>query len=51
MRSFKDLQIVVSGIGYVGILITTLLVQHHKVTALDVIPEKVVMLNHKQSPI
>lgn len=41
MGSFKDLQIVVAGTGYVGLLIATLLSQHHKVTAVDVIPEKV----------
>lgn len=51
MRDFKDLQIAVAGTGYVGLSIATLLAQHHKVTAVDVIPEKVEMLNHKQSPI
>lgn len=51
MRDFKDLQIAVAGTGYVGLSIATLLAQHHKVTAVDVIPEKVDMLNHKQSPI
>jgi UDPglucose 6-dehydrogenase len=51
MRNFKDLQIAVAGTGYVGLSIATLLAQHHKVTAVDVIPEKVDMINHKQSPI
>ena len=47
----KDLKIAVAGIGYVGLSIATLLSQHHQVTAVDVIPEKVDMLNRKQSPI
>jgi UDPglucose 6-dehydrogenase len=51
MRNFKDLQIAVAGTGYVGLSIATLLSQHHKVTAVDVIPEKVDMINSKQSPI
>ena len=51
MRDFKDLQIAVAGTGYVGLSIATLLAQHHKVTAVDVIPEKVDKLNRRQSPI
>ncbi|MDE6491584.1 MAG: UDP-glucose 6-dehydrogenase, partial [Lactobacillus sp.] len=51
MRDFKDLQIAVAGTGYVGLSIATLLAQHHKVTAVDVIPEKVELINNKQSPI
>ena len=47
----KDLEIAVAGTGYVGLSIATLLSQHHQVTAVDVIPEKVDMLNRKQSPI
>ena len=41
MRKFEDIQIAVAGTGYVGLSIATLLAQHHKVTAVDVIPEKV----------
>ncbi|MCR5241472.1 MAG: hypothetical protein K6D61_01175, partial [Prevotella sp.] len=51
MRDFKDIKIAVAGTGYVGLSIATLLSQHHQVTAVDVIPEKVDMLNKKQSPI
>ena len=51
MREFKDLKIAVAGTGYVGLSIATLLAQHHHVTAVDVVPEKVDMLNRKQSPI
>lgn len=51
MRKFEDLQIAVAGTGYVGLSIATLLAQHHKVTAVDVIPEKVDMINNKKSPI
>jgi UDPglucose 6-dehydrogenase len=47
----KDLKIAVAGTGYVGLSIATLLSQHHQVTTVDVIPEKVDMLNRKQSPI
>ena len=47
----KDLKIAVAGTGYVGLSIATLLAQHHQVTAVDVISEKVEMLNRKQSPI
>ncbi len=45
------MKIAVAGTGYVGLSIATLLAQHHQVTAVDVIPEKVEMLNRKQSPI
>ena len=51
MREFKDLQIAVAGTGYVGLSIATLLSQHHKVTAVDIIPEKVELINNKKSPI
>ena len=51
MREFKDLKIAVAGTGYVGLSIATLLAQHHKVTAVDIIPEKVERINNKQSPI
>lgn len=51
MREFKDLQIAVAGTGYVGLSIATLLAQHHKVTAVDVIPAKVDLINNKKSPI
>lgn len=51
MRDFKDLKIAVAGTGYVGLSIATLLSQHHKVTAVDIIPEKVELINNKKSPI
>ena len=51
MREFKDLKITVAGTGYVGLSIATLLSQHHKVTAVDIIPEKVELINNKKSPI
>lgn len=51
MKEYKDLQIAVAGTGYVGLSIATLLAQHHKVTAVDIIPEKVDMINNKKSPI
>ena len=51
MREFKDLKIAVAGTGYVGLSIATLLSQHYKVTAVDIIPEKVEMINNKKSPI
>ena len=51
MRDFKDLKIAVAGTGYVGLSIATLLSQHHQVTAVDIIPEKVEMINNKKSPI
>ena len=51
MRDFKDIKVAVAGTGYVGLSIATLLSQHHQVTAVDVIPEKVKKLNNKISPI
>ena len=51
MRDFKDIKIAIAGTGYVGLSIATLLSQHHHVTAVDVIPEKVEKLNNKISPI
>ena len=51
MREFKDIKVAVAGTGYVGLSIATLLSQHHHVTAVDVIPEKVEKLNNKISPI
>ena len=51
MRDFKDIKVAVAGTGYVGLSIATLLSQHHHVTAVDVIPEKVDKLNNKISPI
>ena len=51
MKEFKDLRIAVAGTGYVGLSIATLLSQHHPVTAVDVIPEKVEKLNKRISPI
>ena len=47
MREFKDLKIAVAGTGYVGLSIATLLSQHHQVTAVDIVPEKVsIVKNH-----
>ena len=51
MRDFNDIKVAVAGTGYVGLSIATLLAQHHHVTAVDVIPEKVEKLNNKISPI
>ena len=51
MKEYKDIKIAVAGTGYVGLSIATLLSQHHHVTAVDVIPEKVEKLNDKISPI
>lgn len=51
MRDFKDLKIAVAGTGYVGLSVATLLSQHHKVTAVDIVPEKVELINKKESPI
>lgn len=51
MRDFKDIRVAVAGTGYVGLSIATLLSQHHHVTAVDVIPEKVEKLNNRISPI
>ena len=47
----KDLKIAVVGTGYVGLSMATLLAQHHEVTAVDVVPEKIDLINHRQSPI
>ena len=51
MREFNELKIAVAGTGYVGLSIATLLAQHHPVTAVDIIPEKVELINQKKSPI
>ena len=51
MKDFEKLRIAVAGTGYVGLSIATLLAQHHKVTAVDVVPEKVELINNKKSPI
>lgn len=51
MRNFEDLKIAVAGTGYVGLSIATLLSQHHQVTAVDIVPEKVGLINNKKSPI
>ena len=44
MKEFKDLKIAVAGTGYVGLSLAVLLAQHHQVTALDIVPEKVEIL-------
>ena len=51
MRRFEDLKIAVAGSGYVGLSLAVLLSQHHDVTAVDIVPEKVKLLNEKKSPI
>ena len=51
MREFQDLKIAVAGTGYVGLSIATLLSQHHQVTAVDVVPEKVEKIKNRISPI
>ena len=51
MREYKDLKIAVAGTGYVGLSIAILLAQYHKVMAVDIVPEKVELINKKQSPI
>lgn len=51
MREFKDLKIAVAGTGYVGLSLAILLAQKHQVIAVDVIPEKVDLINNKKSPI
>lgn len=51
MRNFDDLKIAVAGTGYVGLSIAILLAQHHQVTAVDIIPEKVELINNRKSPI
>ena len=47
----KDYTIAVAGTGYVGLSIATLLSQHHKVLAVDIVPEKVELINNRRSPI
>ena len=51
MKSFEDLKIAVAGTGYVGLSIAVLLSQHHQVTAVDIVPEKVELINKRKSPI
>ena len=51
MRKFEDLKIAVAGTGYVGLSLAVLLSQHHDVTAVDIVPEKVKLLNEKKSPV
>lgn len=51
MREFQDIRVAVAGTGYVGLSIATLLSQHHHVTAVDVVPEKVEKINRGLSPI
>ena len=51
MKDFSDLKIAVAGTGYVGLSIATLLAQHHQVTAVDIIPEKIELINNRKSPI
>lgn len=51
MNDFNNIKIAVAGTGYVGLSIATLLSQHHQVTAVDVIPEKMEKLNKRISPI
>ena len=51
MREFNSLKIAVAGTGYVGLSIATLLSQHHEVHAVDIVPEKVDLINNKKSPI
>ena len=51
MRDFEDIKIAVAGTGYVGLSVATLLSQHHKVTAVDIVPERVELVNQRKSPI
>lgn len=51
MRKMNEIKIAVAGTGYVGLSIATLLSQHHSVTAVDVVPEKVELINNRKSPI
>ena len=51
MRDFGSLKIAIAGTGYVGLSLAVLLAQHHHVTAVDIIPEKVDLINNRKSPI
>ena len=51
MRKFEELKIAVAGSGYVGLSLAVLLSQHHEVTAVDIVPEKVKLINEKKSPL
>ena len=51
VNNMKNYKIAVAGTGYVGLSIATLLSQHHQVTAVDIIPEKVELINNKKSPL
>lgn len=51
MRNFQDLSIAVAGTGYVGLSLAVLLAQNHKVTAVDILPEKIELINQRKSPI
>ena len=51
MNRFEGLKIAVAGTGYVGLSLAVLLAQHHEVTAVDILPEKVELINRKKSPI
>ena len=51
MREFKDFKIAVAGTGYVGLSLAILLAQHHEVVAVDIVSEKVELINNKKSPI
>ena len=51
MKVYEKLNIAVAGTGYVGLSIATLLSQRHHVTAVDIVPEKVDLINHSKSPI
>ena len=51
MRCYNELKIAVAGTGYVGLSIATLLAQHHEVMAVDIMPEKVELINNRKSPI
>ena len=51
MKEFKNLKIAVAGTGYVGLSLAVLLAQHHQVTAVDIVPENVELINSKKSPI
>lgn len=51
MKDLKDIKIAVAGTGYVGLSIAVLLAQHHQVTAVDIVPEKVELINRRKSPI